>query len=103
MSISWSPDLLPGGLFSQKLMTLSCKHPSVKLLPDQNTSERLVDGLKVCCHLSCSVGSWGGALVVWAVSGVAAMLGALSWAELAAAHPRQRMTINFLVLFTKFS
>ncbi len=38
---------MPGGLFSQKPMTLSCNHPGVKLLPDQNTSERLVDRLKV--------------------------------------------------------
>jgi hypothetical protein len=35
-----------------------------------------------------SVGSWGGALLVWAISGLEAMFGALSWAELSAAHPR---------------
>jgi len=43
-----------------------------------------------------SVGSWGASLVVWALSGVAAALGALTWADLTARIPRQGGTYVFI-------
>jgi len=44
-----------------------------------------------------SVGSWGGTLLIWGLTGVLSILGALSWAELAAAHPRQGGTYIYIL------
>jgi len=43
-----------------------------------------------------AVGSWGVALAIWALSGLAALCGALSWAELASRLPRQGGTYIFI-------
>jgi len=43
-----------------------------------------------------AIGSWGVALAIWGLSGVAALCGALSWAELAGRLPRQGGTYIFI-------
>jgi hypothetical protein len=61
----------------------------ILLLHQRHINEIFFEHLvQLCMLMFCSVGSWGGALLVWAISGLAAMFGALSWAELSAAHPR---------------
>jgi len=44
-----------------------------------------------------SLGSWGSVLLVWILAGFLTILGALSWAELAVAHPRQGGTYIYLL------
>ena len=43
-----------------------------------------------------SVGSWCLSLLTWAVSGVAALCGALCWAELGTIFPKQGGTYIFI-------
>jgi len=43
------------------------------------------------------VGSWGACLLVWTIGGVLSILGALSWAELASAYPRQGGTYIYIL------
>eukprot|EP00092_Neocalanus_flemingeri_P030971 GFUD01033635.1.p1 GENE.GFUD01033635.1~~GFUD01033635.1.p1 ORF type:complete len:470 (-),score=82.28 GFUD01033635.1:92-1501(-) len=43
-----------------------------------------------------SVGSWGLSLIIWALSGVAALCGAICWAELATIFPKQGGTYIFI-------
>ena len=43
-----------------------------------------------------SVGSWGVSLIIWGVSGIAALCGALCWTELSTIFPKQGGTYIFI-------
>jgi hypothetical protein len=66
----------------------------IVLLQQRHITEYFRAFCSTLSPLFCSVGSWGGALLVWAISGLAAMFGALSWAELSAAHPRYFIAVR---------